>query len=127
MTQYSVRLSGGEVFAGGALQPADVLIDGEMIAALIRRGESADAVETIDCTGRLVLPGMIDTHVHTRDPGYTHKEDFGTASQAAAAGGVTTIFDMPNVEPPTDTVEEFERKRADAQRKSVVDFGHWVA
>ena len=71
--------------------------------------------------------GAIDTHTHTRDPGYTHKEDFLTASQAAAAGGVTTIVDMPNVEPPTDTVETFLEKRDRADEMSIVDWGHWGA
>lgn len=127
MPQYSMRFRGGLVYAGGELQRVDVLVDDETIAGIVRPGESGDAALELDCTDRLVLPGMIDTHVHTRDPGYTNKEDFGTASRAAAAGGVTTILDMPNVEPPTDTVELFEIKRADASTKSVVDFGHWVA
>lgn len=70
---------------------------------------------------------LVDTHAHTREPGYTHKEDFLSASQAGAVGGVTTMIDMPNVEPPTDTVEEFEAKRETANATSLIDFGHWVA
>jgi dihydroorotase len=125
--RYSTVVKGGRVYQGGALTPADVLIDGERVAGIVRPGETPDAVEAIDAAGNAVLPGMIDTHCHTRDPGYTHKEDFQTASMAAAAGGVTTIIDMPNVEPPTDTVARFEAKRADAATKSIVDWGHWCA
>jgi dihydroorotase (multifunctional complex type) len=112
---------------GGELVEADVLVDGEQIAAIIRPGEEAEAAEVIDATGRAVLPGNIDLHAHTREPGYTHKEDFLSASQAGAAGGVTTMVDMPNVEPPTDTVETFEEKREVADRKSIIDWGHFVA
>jgi dihydroorotase-like cyclic amidohydrolase len=112
---------------GGTLVDADLLIDGGLIAGILSRDNTTEAVEDIDATDRLVLPGIIDTHAHTREPGYTHKEDFLTASQAGAAGGVTTMIDMPNVEPPTDTVETYLEKRQLADSKSIVDWGHWVA
>jgi len=128
MPVYKTRISGGSVYVPGhGLSELDVLIDDGVIQALVRRGVEADAAETIDATDHWVLPGIIDTHAHTREPGYTHKEDFLTSSQAAAAGGVTTMFDMPNVEPPTDTVEAFEAKLELADAKSIVDWGHWVA
>jgi dihydroorotase (multifunctional complex type) len=128
MPTYKTRISGGSVYVPGhVLSSLDVLIDGEVVQALVRPGTEAEAMETIDATGRWVLPGIIDTHAHTREPGYTHKEDFFTASQAAAAGGVTTMFDMPNVEPPTDTVDAYLEKREFADAKSIIDWGHWVA
>lgn len=127
MANYRTRIFGGRVMIGGTLVDADLLIDEGRIAAVVSRGNPAEAAETIDATDRLVLPGIIDTHAHTREPGYTHKEDFLTASQAAAAGGITTMIDMPNVEPPTDTVETYLAKREAADAKSIVDWGHWVA
>lgn len=127
MTSYAVRVSNGQVMVRGELLDIDVLIDDGKIAALVRRGEAADARTVLDATGKLVLPGIIDTHAHTREPGYTHKEDFLTSSQAAAVGGITTMIDMPNVEPPTDTLERFEMKRELANSSSIVDWGHWVA
>lgn len=126
---YDVAIQGGRVFFGGELIDADVFVRGEKIAAVVARNgdHRAGASRTIDAGGKVVLPGAIDTHTHTRDPGYTHKEDFLSASQAAAAGGVTSLIDMPNVEPPTDTLETFEEKRARADEMSIVDWGHWVA
>lgn len=111
----------------GELIDADILVDGDMIVGLVSRDNTVEAMETIDATGKAVLPGIIDTHAHTREPGYTHKEDFLSASQAAAAGGVTTMIDMPNVEPPTDTVDAFLEKRELAASKSIVDYGHFAA
>jgi len=81
------------------------------------------AHETIDLRGKLILPGLIDAHVHFRDPGLTIKEDFSTGSAAAAAGGFTTVMDMPNTIPPTNTPQDFREKMGIASRKSLVDFG----
>jgi dihydroorotase len=127
MAQFDLCLSGGRVFAAGNLVDADLYVKGESIALLSSRGAKNDATRVLDVSGKLVLPGIIDLHAHTRDPGYTHKEDFFTVSQAAAAGGITTWVDMPNVEPPTTTVELLEEKRARAQKASLVDFGHFAS
>ena len=127
MAGYATRIAGGEVMVRGELVRADLLIDEGRIAAIVEPSSSAEALETIDATGKVVLPGIIDTHAHAREPGYTHKEDFLTASQAAAAGGVTTMVDMPNVEPPTDTVEALIAKRDLADKKSIIDWGHFAA
>jgi dihydroorotase len=72
-----------------------------------------------------VLPGAIDVHVHSRDPGFPEKEDFGTLTAAAAAGGVTTVIDMPNTVPAVDSAGVLESKAALARRKARVDFGFW--
>jgi dihydroorotase len=82
-----------------------------------------DASLTIDVNGKLVLPGLIDAHVHFRDPGLTKKEDFLSGSAAAAAGGFTTVIDMPNTIPPTSTPRDIMEKRSIALTKSLVDFG----
>jgi dihydroorotase len=72
-----------------------------------------------------VLPGAIDVHVHSRDPGFPEKEDFGTLTSAAAAGGVTTVIDMPNTVPAVDSAGVLESKAALARSKARVDFGFW--
>jgi len=127
MASYATRVHGGRVYLRGELVTADLLIDEGQIVAVMRPGEAGDARDTIDATGKVVLPGIIDTHAHTREPGYTQKEDLHTASRAAAVGGITTMIDMPNVEPPTDTVEKYLEKRELAANKSIIDWGHWSA
>jgi dihydroorotase len=81
------------------------------------------AREIFDASGLHVLPGAIDVHVHFRDPGYPHKEDFGSGTASAAVGGVTTVFDMPNTIPATGTAEVLAEKHAIAAAKACVDFG----
>lgn len=87
-----------------------VVIENEKIAEILVGGENATAPcdEIIDATGCYLLPGAIDEHVHFRDPGLTHKADITTESRAAAAGGVTSIMDMPNTNPQTTTLEALE-------------------
>jgi dihydroorotase len=84
---------------------------------------SIDGDKEIDLNGQLVLPGLIDPHVHFRDPGLTYKEDFKTGSMAAAHGGFTFVMDMPNTVPKTNTYEAFKEKQKIAESKSVVNFG----
>ena len=71
----------------------------------------------------LILPAAMDMHVHFRDPGYTHKEDWKTGSESAACGGVTAVVDMPNTNPFTSDYSQFKEKERIAKQKSVVDFG----
>ncbi|MCY4731370.1 dihydroorotase [Natronomonas gomsonensis] len=98
----------------------DVLVDGETIAAV---GEGLDADgDVVDADGKRLFPGMIDAHVHFREPGYSHKETWTTGSQSAAAGGVTTVFDQPNTDPPTIDAASFEEK-ARLARESAIDYG----
>ena len=89
-----------------------VVIENEKIAEIWVGEENATAPcdEIIDATGCYLLPGAIDEHVHFRDPGLTHKADITTESRAAAAGGVTSIMDMPNTNPQTTTLEALEEK-----------------
>src|SRR5437764_13969476 len=100
-----------------------VCTDGHIAAIGDEDGGSVD--EEIDARGLLVLPGFIDPHVHSRDPGQTHKEDFAHATRAAAAGGVTTLLDMPNAIPPVTSAALFEQRAAQHARVAAVDFGLW--
>ncbi|MCQ2246820.1 MAG: dihydroorotase [Bacteroidaceae bacterium] len=101
-------------------QVVDVEIADERIVTIGK--VSATDAEVIDATGLLLLPGVIDDHVHFRDPGLTHKADMHTESCAAAAGGVTSYLEMPNTTPQTTTIEALNDKFEDAARKSVVNY-----
>ncbi|QOR72905.1 dihydroorotase family protein [Ruania alkalisoli] len=119
-----LRIAGGTVVTPSGPSAADLLIQGGVIAGIVAPEVDIPTARTIDATGRLVLPGMVDVHVHTREPGYEHKEDILTTSQQAAAGGVTTIFGMPNLKPPTvdrATLQDVFDRYA---RTSLVDFNH---
>jgi dihydroorotase len=96
-----------------------------VITSLANGGSTPDGTRVVDARGKYVLPGAIDVHVHSRDPGFPEKEDFGTLTLAAAAGGVTTVIDMPNTVPGVDTAGVLEAKAALARSKARVDFGLW--
>ena len=115
-------ISGATVVTDTASFRASVAVEDGRIAA-IGDGETMPAArETLDARDLHLLPGVIDVHVHFREPGYTHKEDWETGTAAAAMGGVTTVFEMPNVNPPTGTIEALRLKQ-DAARKAHVDYG----
>ena len=119
-------IENGDLVAGIGVVKADLLIAGEKIAAIAAPGSVPlhESVERIDATGKWVLPGMIDVHVHLREPGYVHKEDISTCTQAAAAGGVTTVFGMPNLNPVTKTRQILDELFELYDTKSVVDWNH---
>src|SRR5271166_334977 len=87
---------------------------------------AASAGERIDCKGLHVLPGVIDSHVHFREPGLVHKEDLETGSRAAALGGVTAVFEMPNTDPATTSAEALADKLKRAKGRMHCDFAFWV-
>ena len=117
-------VSGARVFAEGRLQLLDIVIEGERIHSLVEPGTGPESSDVIDATSLVAIPGAIDVHVHTREPGYTHKEDLTTATEAAAAGGYTTIFGMPNLDPPTMTRGDLESVLGMYAAKSLVDYNH---
>ena len=107
---------------------ADILIEDDRIVSILSNGETPrdNYDETVDATGCFVLPGVIDDHVHFRDPGLTHKADMQTESRAAAYGGVTTYFDMPNTKPQTTTLADLEDKLDMARQKSHVNYSFFI-
>lgn len=106
----------------------DVLIEGDRIAGIFPHGKApADAgTQVIEASGLWLLPGIIDDHVHFREPGLTHKADIASESAAAAAGGVTSFMEMPNTVPQTVTLEEWEKKNSLAAERSVINYAFYI-
>src|SRR5271166_1916433 len=115
-------ISGATVVTDTASFDAAVAIRDGQILAIGDKHAMPSARETFDAGGLHLLPGAIDVHVHFREPGYTHKEDWQTGTAAAAMGGVTTVFEMPNVDPPTGTPAALAHK-LEAAKKAHVDYG----
>ncbi len=117
-------IKGGTLVNEGRLFDGSIVVEDSRIAKIIEGNHTPDASydEVIDASGCFVLPGIIDDHVHFREPGLTAKADMDTESQAAAAGGVTTYFDMPNTVPQTTTLEALEEKYALGAEKSHVNY-----
>ena len=116
-------LTGGKIVSPDSVIEAAVAIKDGKVLSIGVIDAMPPARETVDVSGMHVLPGAIDVHVHFRDPGYPHKEDFASGTAAAAFGGVTTIFDMPNTIPPTGTADILAAKHKMAAEKAHVDFG----
>ncbi|WP_075217056.1 dihydroorotase [Mongoliimonas terrestris] len=122
---YDLILKNGTVVNQDGIGVRDVGIRGGRIAALGSL-DPASAGEVVDATGLHVLPGVIDTQVHFREPGATHKEDLETGSRAAVMGGVTAVFEMPNTNPLTTSAERLAEKVAAGTDRMHCDFAFWV-
>jgi allantoinase len=122
-----LTVTGGLVLDGDRARAADLVIDGGRITAVVPPGESPVAHRSIEADGLHVLPGLVDAHVHFDDPGRADWEGWPSGSLAAAAGGVTTVVDMPiDSDPPVVDAESFRAKVAAASAGSLVDFGLWA-
>jgi dihydroorotase len=122
---FDLILRGGTIANQDGVAPGDIGVRDGRIAALGSLG-TASAGEVIDCTGLHVLPGVIDSQVHFREPGLEHKEDLETGSRAAILGGVTTVFEMPNTNPQTTTPEALADKIGRGRHRMHCDFAFWV-
>ncbi len=117
-------IKGGTVYTPEGPRHVDV----QVIDGVITRVEPdlvAGGATVVEAAGLYVLPGGVDVHVHSRDPGFPEKEDFASLTEAAAAGGVTVVIDMPNTVPAVDSAGVLESKAAMARSKARVDFGLW--
>ena len=117
---YDLIVKGGEVINHAGRGLADVGIKGGKIAAIGDLSQ-ASAGETFDATGLTVMPGVIDTQVHFREPGLEWKEDLESGSRAAVLGGVTAVFEMPNTEPTTTDADALADKLARAAEQMLAE------
>jgi len=122
---FDLVIRNGQVATPGGLVQTDIGVAEGRIAALGPIAAS-QAGETFDAAGLHVLPGVIDAHVHFREPGLTHKEDFETGARAAVLGGVTAVFEMPNTDPVTTTAERLLDKLARAKGRMACDYAFYI-
>ena len=118
----------GRVVTAEGIDAADVAVKDGRVAALLAPSvrDGVRAARTLDAQGKLVLPGAIDVHAHLNDPGFTWREDFSHGTAAAAAGGVTTVVDMPlQNEPALTDADIFARKHEAVRDKALVDYAFW--
>ncbi len=123
MSSADLVIKNGRVAVSSSLRECAIAAKGGKVTWMGSNSNAPRAQRVIDASGLLVLPGVIDVHVHMRDPGATYKEDFRSGTAAAAAGGVTTVFDMPNNTPPTKDAEALRQKMKAAEEKALVDYG----
>src|SRR5689334_12891563 len=108
------------------VRPAAIHVRRGVIEQVAAFDEVPEGWPIVDAESNAISPGVVDSHVHINEPGRTEWEGFSTATKAAAAGGVTTLVDMPlNSIPPTTTVANLKRKRMSAEGKCFVDLGFW--
>lgn len=123
--QVDLIITGGIVTTARGRNRVGIAIDSGKVVAVGRDETLPTARDQIDATGLHVLPGIIDPHVHVRDPGKIEREDFQTATAAAAAGGITTIFEMPIAMPPVNSAKSLRDRIDEVQPKALVDFAFY--
>jgi dihydroorotase/allantoinase len=123
MTKLDIVIKNGTVYLPTGLSKVGVAIEGEKIVMIAKDTSLPDADTTIDATGKLVLPGIIDVHLHVYEPGFEWKEDYVTASKASAASGTTLIMPQPSqLDPVASTVPNYMKQIELAEKRSIVDF-----
>lgn len=127
MKKYDLLIRGGLVVFPDEIYLADIGVKDQKIAAVIAPEVNIEAEQIIDAEGLTVMAGVIDPHVHMRDPGSNDREDFIAGTMSAAAGGVTTVLDHPNTIPPVSKVENLQIKRDHLSGRACVDFGLYGA
>src|SRR5688572_4165182 len=124
-SRFDLILRNGVIVNRGGSAEGDIGIADGRIASLGSLSRT-DAARILDCRGLHILPGVIDTQVHFREPGLTHKEDLETGSRAAVMGGVTAVFEMPNTRPPTTSAEALEDKLTRADKRMHCDYAFYI-
>lgn len=122
---FDTRILNARIVFENGVQTGNIYIRDGKFAAFSE--DVLEATDTYDADGNLVFPGAVDPHVHLNDPGMTESEDYHTGTQACAAGGITTVFDMPLTDPVTDDEPSFLLKKSEAEKKSIVDYGLYMA
>jgi len=125
----TILIKDAKIINDGTSYKGSLLIEGEKISKIFRDNIPDSVLKSatvIDADGKWVLPGVIDTHVHFREPGLTEKGDFASESRAAVAGGVTTVFDMPNTNPQTTSAAMVEQKAEIASKKCLTNYGFYI-
>lgn len=120
---YNLGIVNGYVVSGKDIRKANLYIQDGKVAHVTT--ELFEATQIYDAAGLHIIPGCLDVHCHFRDPGYTDKEDMPHGTRAAAVGGVTTVFDMPNTNPPVRDAQSFREKAAYFSDRAYVDFALW--
>lgn len=122
MGELDLVVNGGEVYLDGAIRNVSLGVTNGRISHIVDPEVHLSADEVLELDGKAVLPGLVDGHVHLREPGYAEKEGIRSGTAAAAAGGITTIIEMPNTVPPVENEARLKTKRELFERKSHVDF-----
>ncbi len=120
---YDLIIKNARLMLPENVYKGSIAIENGKIVKIARNFQNNSADKILDAKENFLLPGVIDVHVHFRDFRQKNKEDWKTGSQAAAAGGVTTVLDMPNNDPPITTLKRLQEKRKLAEKNSIVDFG----
>ncbi len=124
---YDLTITGGDIVSARSVGPGTVAIRDGRVAAILAPDEQPEAAQTIDATGLHVLPGIIDTHVHLRSPGNSEREDVVSGTSAAAAGGITSLMEMPISTLPANTAEGVYGRVETFDRDALIDFGLYGA
>jgi dihydroorotase len=126
MEVLDLKISGGTLYSPKGPERADIGVRNGKIVVIGAPGELPAAREEIDAKEKVVLPGVIDLHTHLREPGFEHKEDFISATKAAAAGGITVVVGMVNIKPTPNTAQRFRDLKALMKPKICIDAAHWA-